>query len=155
MDKAPNNIPNGIDNILAMAAVDDKFAVALLKDRPSAMSHSGIELAETEKHVFASVDNETLSQMIEKMRKRIPEKSRPVFMRKSAAALLALVGAGLLSSGILEGCGTSHSAGIRPDAIKKDDGYPKWGTTGIMSGTTEKISDSLIDNSSASKETWE
>jgi len=155
MDKAPNNIPNGIDNILAMAAVDDKFAVALLKDRPSAVKASGIELAETEKHVFAAVDNAALSQMIEKMRRRIPEKSRPVFMRKSAAALLALVGAGLLSSGILEGCGTAHSAGIRPDDVKKDDGFPKWGTTGIMSGTTEKISDSLIDNSSASKETWE
>jgi hypothetical protein len=103
------DVPVGIEGILAMAAVDDKFADALLKDRPSAVKASGIELAETEKHVFASVDNETLSQMIEKMRRRIPEKSRPVFMRKSAAALLALVGTGLLSSGILQGCDSEHN----------------------------------------------
>ena len=115
------DVPVGIEGILAMAAVDDKFAAALLKDRPSAVKASGIELAETEKSVFASVENAALTQMIEKMRKRIPEKSRPVFMRKSAAALLALVGTGILSSGVLEGCAPPATAGVRVEDLRYDE----------------------------------
>jgi hypothetical protein len=134
------DVPVGIEGILAMAAVDDKFADALLKDRPSAVKASGIELAETEKHVFAAVDNAALSQMIEKMRRRIPEKSRPVFMRKSAAALLALVGTGLLSSGVLQGCdGFAGSKGIRADDVKKDDDSPRRAIQGALADRPESV----------------
>ncbi len=75
----------------------------------------------TERSIVMSVDNKALRAMIESIRGRIPAPQRREFLKKSAAALLALVGGGALAS-----CNREPvTEGIRPDR-------PEPPTTGIQ-----------------------
>jgi hypothetical protein len=108
------NIPVGIEQILAMAAVDDEFAKALLENREAAIKASGVDLTDTETKILLSIQNDSLRQMIENVRGRIPATERRAFIKKSAAALLALVGAGFLTLG--SSCESQPApVGERPD----------------------------------------
>ncbi|MHC4661993.1 MAG: Os1348 family NHLP clan protein [Planctomycetota bacterium] len=112
----PHEISNGIEQVLAMAAVDEKFASTLLDNREAAAKASGVELTPTEKQILLSIEKDALKQMIENVRGRIPAKERRAFLKKSAAALLALVGAGFLT--IASGCNEIASTGAQPDRPK-------------------------------------
>lgn len=109
-------IPVGIEEVLAMAAVDDRFASSLYADRESAMAASGVSLTATEKMILSSIERPALAQMVSSFKTRLPvSSSRREFLKKSAsAALLALVGGGILSTAA-QGALLQSSKGIRPD----------------------------------------
>ncbi|TET35909.1 MAG: twin-arginine translocation signal domain-containing protein [Planctomycetota bacterium] len=114
-------IPIGIEQILAMAAVDDKFAAALLENREAAMKASGVEVTATEKGILTVIDNAALRQMIENVRGRIPVRERRAFLKKSAAALLALVGGGFLTTASLAEAAQEAAGGVRADRGARPD----------------------------------
>ncbi|MHC4661991.1 MAG: hypothetical protein ACYS8W_09920 [Planctomycetota bacterium] len=111
-------VPVGIEQLLAMAAVDNEFAAALMNDHESATAASGVELTQTEKGILSSIPAPALKQMIGNVRGRIPAKERRAFLKKSAAALLALVSGGILTTaGLAEG-DPGAAGGVRPDSPK-------------------------------------
>ena len=67
-------IPIGIEQLLAMAAVDDEFASVLLENRQAAIDSSGVDLTQTEKQILSVIDKPALRQMIENVRGKIPVK---------------------------------------------------------------------------------
>ncbi len=107
-----HSVPVGIEELLAMAAVDKDFAQALLLNRDNATTSSGVHLTATEKNILAATDNAALKIMINSIGDKIPERDRRDFLKKSAAALLAIVGGEFVTE-----CSTSSYAtkGIRPD----------------------------------------
>ncbi len=54
----------GIEELLAMAAADGRFAVALLEDRQRAVEAGGVTLSPAQRQVLRSVDDRALRQMI-------------------------------------------------------------------------------------------
>ena len=119
-------IPVGIEELLAMAAVDSEFATTLFEDRSLAIKASGVTITDTEKSILSSIDNVNLGLMIKNVRGKIPAQERRAFLKKSAAALLALVGGGILAShvkaesiagkgGMRADRGSPVSGGVRGD----------------------------------------
>jgi hypothetical protein len=118
------NIPDGIDQILAMAAVDRRFLEILLKNQDEAIKASGVVITETEKTILDSTDNAALGKMIERVGARIPQKERAALGRCSTAALAMLIAAGVLAPAVLEGCctyGISPVVDERPKVVKDND----------------------------------
>lgn len=107
-------IPVGIEQLLAMAAVNDGFAAALRRDRQQAVRASGVQLSATEAGILAAIDAAALEQMVARVENAIPEPDRRAFLSRSAAALLALA-AGTLGTAV-SGCERQPSRvqGIRP-----------------------------------------
>ncbi|MHC4661994.1 MAG: twin-arginine translocation signal domain-containing protein [Planctomycetota bacterium] len=122
-ERPMQNIPVGIEQLLAMAAVDNEFAAALMNDHESAIAASEVELTETEKGILSSIPAPALKQMIGNVRGRIPLKERRTFLKKSAAALLALVSGG---TALLAPQETRASRGSRPDKPKSKRNIPAW-----------------------------
>jgi hypothetical protein len=105
-------IPSGIEQLLAMAAVDERFARALQEDRASAVDASGVDLGSTEAGILSAIDDATLERMVAGIGATMPEQDRRAFLGRSAAALVALVGAG--SSASCQ-CPATVVKGVRPD----------------------------------------
>ena len=63
-DRPLQYIPVGLEELLAMAAVNPQFARALLTDRAGAMQASGVELTGTEQSVLGAVDDAALERMV-------------------------------------------------------------------------------------------
>jgi len=107
-------IPTGIEELLAMAAVDASFAAALERDRAMALEASGVELTATERAIFDAIDASALRRMTGSVGHSLPEQDRRTFLGRSAAALVALVGGASVTSGCDRGL-QSVPAGVRPD----------------------------------------
>jgi len=116
-------VPIGLERLLAMAAVDERFADALISDREKAIASSGVDLTGAEKGIILSASDDALRQMIGSITGRIPTRERRHFLRKSAAALLALVGGGILTSAGLGGCDKSTSPDIPITGILSGDHF--------------------------------
>lgn len=141
-------IPTGIEELLAMAAVDDKFAAALIENREKAIASSGVQLTPTEKSVVVATSDEALRQMIGNIENRIPARERRTFLKKSAAALLALVGGGIVASAGLA-CNKEETVkGIRPDV--PDQPGPQPACEGIRPDRPEKPEDNGSNTGSGS-----
>ncbi len=111
-DRAMQPVPVGIEQLMAMAAVDPDFAEALYVDQESAVAASGVELTATERGILAATPEPALRQMVGNVGGAIPDEERRAFLGRSAAALLALVG-GVLPLGA-SGC-DQKVKGIQPD----------------------------------------
>ena len=81
----------GIEQLLGMAAVDARFAGALLKDRAGAARAGGVELFDVERRVLDTVDDRALRQMIVNLGGAMPDADRRAFLNASAAAVVALL----------------------------------------------------------------
>ena len=64
-------IPEGIEQVLALAAVDAEFARALHERREQALEGSGVLLTATERQVLQSVPPGALAQMVAKVDRAI------------------------------------------------------------------------------------
>jgi hypothetical protein len=146
-------IPVGIEQILAMAAVDDKFAAALLENREAALVASGVEITATEKVILATIETPALGQMIGNVRGRIPVKERRAFLKKSAAALLALVGGGFLTTAALAEDAPMAPGGVRVD--RKTKGIrPDTPTTGVRPDKPKPKPKPPVSNEGREIPTW-
>ena len=123
--------PVGLEELLAMAAVDTEFAAALSEDRDRAVSVSGVELTPTERDILNAVDDATLARRVGTVGRGIPEQDRRQFINLSAAAMLALVGGGVVASTGCPATGAwpdrpvpppARGTGARPD--RPDAGQP-------------------------------
>jgi hypothetical protein len=91
-------IPSGIEQLLAMAAVDERFALALRRDRGSAVDASGVDLSSTEAGILDAVDEASLERMVASVGATMAEQDRRAFLGRSAAALVALFGTATTAS---------------------------------------------------------
>ena len=87
-------VPVGIEELLAMAAVDDDFAEALDGRRAEAIEASGVALTDSERAILGTVDRGALEQMVAGVRGLLPEQARREFLGRSAAAMMFLMGGG-------------------------------------------------------------
>jgi len=89
----------GIEELLAMASIDERFAEALAADPDRAATASGVPLSPTERGVLQTIDGERLRQMARSLGRHLPEPHRRVFLARAAAALGLLAGGGLFAGG--------------------------------------------------------
>jgi hypothetical protein len=82
----------GIESLLAMAAVDARFAASLYERRAETIDASGVSLSAAEQQILESVDEATLRRMVGSVSDAIAEPDRRAFFGQSAAALLAVAG---------------------------------------------------------------
>lgn len=119
------NIPRGIEVLIKKAAVDPAFRNLLLTRRAEAAEEIGLHLDPAEAMMLAAATREQLETVI--ARTNVPEEHRRVFLGKTAAAMLALLGvtavAGLLSSAGVR-ARRSATKGIQPDRPARDGVYP-------------------------------
>ena len=99
----------GIEQLLAMAAADGRFAAALLEQRSRAVEASGVVLSPIQQRVLSSIDEDSLRGMILGLAGTRPEQDRRLFIGRSAAALAALAGGVVLIS--QGGCTKNREAG--------------------------------------------
>ena len=108
----------GIEQLLAMAAADGRFAVALLEDRQRAVEASGVVLSRAQQAVLDSVGEEALRGMILGMAGTQPEQLRRVFLGRAAAAVATLAGGVVLGTGA--GCKRpDHEPGGAPPPVAR------------------------------------
>lgn len=87
----------GIEELLAMAAADGRFAVALLEDRQRAVEAGGVTLSPAQRQVLRSVDDRALRQMILGMAGTGTLERRRAFLKRAAAALATMAGGAMLT----------------------------------------------------------
>ncbi len=105
-------IPRGVEILVKKASVDPKFKRVLLTERAQAAAHIGLELDPAETVMLAAVPATQLEAII--ARTTVPQEHRRAFMGQAAAAMLAVMGLGLV------GCGGTEPSepavtGIQPD----------------------------------------
>jgi len=107
-------IPAGIEELLGLAAVEERFADLLYSDRTRALQLSGVGLSPTETGILSSVREPLLRKMIGRL--TLTEADRRYFIGRAAAVLALVVGGPALA-----GCRDSvtpppaTTAGVRPD----------------------------------------
>lgn len=100
-------VPRGIEVLVKKAAVDSEFRDRLLDQRGGAAADIGLELDPAENAMLSVIPSEQLAQIIGQT--TVPLEQRRVFLGRIAAAMLAVLGAGL------SGCEPAvQSAGVRP-----------------------------------------
>jgi hypothetical protein len=87
----------GIEELLAMAAADGRFAVALLEDRQRAVDASGVVLSPAQRQMLHSIDDEALRQMVLGMAGTGSGERRRAFLGRAAAALATLASGAMLA----------------------------------------------------------
>jgi hypothetical protein len=93
-DRPQSGIPRGIEVLVKKASVDPAFRELLLEKRALAASEIGLELSPAEIATLNSVPRSQIEQIIENT--TVPDEQRRVFLGKIAAAMLALLGVGLV-----------------------------------------------------------
>jgi hypothetical protein len=101
-------IPIGIERILYRAAVDPKFREQLHADRDSAIRSSGIRLLPSERMIIATVNDNALDSMIDRIHPEMHGKRR--FMQSVAASFITLATGTAVLTCTEQACG-----GIEPD----------------------------------------
>lgn len=91
---ANQRFPKGIEKIIALAAIDEKFRRSLLADREEALDNCIFELSPAERAIFRSISNRQLKANIKRV--TVPKHARHLFLKGAIAAAIALImGAGL------------------------------------------------------------
>lgn len=89
----------GLEWLLVLAAADERYAAALAS-RPGPVARaSGVALSHGERRMLEAVDAVTLSRSLAGLRAKFEEADRRQFMRRSAAALGALLAGSLATAG--------------------------------------------------------
>jgi Mg-chelatase subunit ChlI len=115
-EQTSDELPNGLEQMLAMAAVDDAFADKLCSDRQKVLDESDIALNATERSVLLATPEPALRAMITRVANSLVDAQRRSFITRAAAALALVSGGGLL----MPSCDrTQVSKGVRPDRPKK------------------------------------
>jgi len=83
------SLPRSVEQLLALAAVDPRFAARLLDDPLTAAEDRALTLSASERALLAALPRAALQQMIDAFAERIPEPERRRFLGQSAAAVLA------------------------------------------------------------------
>ena len=83
-------IPRGIEILVKKASVDPGFREILLEKRAAAAAEIGLELSPAEATTLNSVPQSQIEQIIENT--IVPDEHRRVFLGKTAAAMLAVLG---------------------------------------------------------------
>ncbi len=104
-------VPVGLEELLGMAAMDDEFAEALVTDPVQAVEASGVTLTSTEQTILRGLSRTTLEPMVARIRQHLPEPDRRAFLEQGAAAVLVLVGGGVLVG--TAGCKDSGKSSAR------------------------------------------
>jgi hypothetical protein len=136
-------IPQGIEVLVKKASVDPGFKELLLRDRAAATETIGLLLDPAEAAMLAAITADQLEAII--ARTVVPPEHRRVFLGKTAATMLAVLGASVvLCTGLLQGARPDRPAltgGSRPDAEHPTPGSdvkePLDMTRGIRSGGPE------------------
>jgi len=105
----PPSTSRGIEELLALAAVDPAFAAALERDRKAAIEASGVALSPAEREVLRVTEEPALRQMAASLAGLLSEQDRREFLGRSAAAVALLLGAAATT-----GC-PQPVTGSRPD----------------------------------------
>lgn len=82
----------GLEQLLAMAAADGRFAAALLEDRDGAVEASGLKLSLAQQRMLDGVDEAGLRSMILGLAGSGTDERRRLFLAQAAVALAALAG---------------------------------------------------------------
>jgi len=98
--KPLGDIPVGLEVLLKKAAVDPQFKATLLSDRAAAADQIDLKLDQSEALMLAAVPAEQLEQIIG--RTTVPDEQRRVFLGHAAAAMLAVVGLGIVGCGPMD-----------------------------------------------------
>ncbi len=100
------SIPQGIEVLVKKASVDAEFRELLLRERAAAAETIGLSLDPAERAMLATIPADQLEAII--ARSVVPPEHRRVFLSKTAVAMVAALGTGIvLCSGL--------SLGSRPD----------------------------------------
>jgi len=102
------SIPRGIEILVKKAAVDREFRATLIEQRADAANTIGLELTASEAAMMKTIPERQLLSIISHT--DVPDQERRVFLGRAAAAMLAVLGAGVASS-----CGPPATTGIAPD----------------------------------------
>ncbi len=95
-------IPQGIEVLVKKASVDPAFKELLLRDRAAAAETIGLSLDPAETAMLATITTDQLETII--ARTVVPSEHRRVFLGKTAATMLAALGASVvLCCGLLQG----------------------------------------------------
>ncbi|MHC4661992.1 MAG: alpha/beta hydrolase [Planctomycetota bacterium] len=86
----PKKFSQGIEKVLALAAMDKDFHKRLLSDRASALETSPVDLTESETAVLLSISDEQLVAAIRKV--DVPEPARRAFLKGAVVTALAVIG---------------------------------------------------------------
>jgi hypothetical protein len=120
-ERDANTTPDGIEEILGMAAAEPRFAAALLKDRDRTVEASGVALSPSERRMLDTVGPSALERMVAGVGQTLPEEDRRFFLGRAGAVLVALVGGGMAaaSSGCRKRRGEQpiEVTGIRPQEV--------------------------------------
>lgn len=106
---SPEETPAGLENLLALAAVNDDFAAALVRDPEAAVRASRVALTAAEREILAAISPELLKQLAAVVRERLPQPERRRFLELATAAVMALVAGGAVT--------LNHSAPAGPVAL--------------------------------------
>jgi hypothetical protein len=106
-------IPRGIEVLVKKAAVDAEFFRQLLDRRGDAAEDIALYLEPDERALLNSISREQLAAIV--ARTTVPSEHRRVFLGRVAAAMLAVLGAGLA------GCRPAKTRGISPDRPPRND----------------------------------
>ena len=91
-------VPEGIEQLLELAAANSDIAKLLFSDRQHLLSAETIQLTPTEINIISAIDNQTLKQMLKRVKTRLEsDLPRRKFLCKSAMTILATMGIPLLS----------------------------------------------------------
>ena len=107
--------PRGIEVLVKKAAVDPEFRELLFEQRGGAAAAIELELDPAENAMLSAIPQAQLAQIISQT--SVPMEQRRVFLGRIAAAMLAMVGAGLAGCNPTKGVQPDRpeSQGIRPD----------------------------------------
>ena len=105
------DIPQGIEVLVKKASVDAAFRAILLDRRAAAAAEIGLELDPAESMMLQTVPRDQLEAII--ARTTVPAAHRRVFLGKTAAAMLAAIGGGLVAIALLSSAGCRARSGNR------------------------------------------
>ncbi|MDY0164940.1 MAG: acyl carrier protein [Thermoguttaceae bacterium] len=108
------HIPLGVDVLIKKAAVDPEFRTLLVERRAEAASQLQLELEPAEAAILAAVPQVQLEAVID--RTTVPQEHRRAFLGKTAAAMLAAMGA-MTSGAASAGLGFGAAGGVRADVV--------------------------------------
>lgn len=109
---SPEEIPAGLENLLALAAVNDDFAAALTRDAEGAVRASGVELTPAEHAILAASTPESLQQLATAVRERLPQPERRRFLELATAAVMTLIAGGAVTLNRNSSAGPVALAGV-------------------------------------------
>ena len=109
-----SDTPDGVQQVLVLAASDEEFRERLLGDREAALEQCGIALSKTERAVIMAAPPDQLEAMVTRLVPADPQ--RREFLRQAARTGGAIAAAALLAG---TGCADDNedvrTKGIRPD----------------------------------------